>query len=179
MGPETRPSQISQLHLHFLSFCNGNSTFFPLSAESQWTQSGQLSGVELRRPAQASMSVLLEAGGSDVLLMALIGHCISLQLSKLCSLSTVALSVHRKLLIHITFWEQIPVDISSSFPVKHTTSGAWRWKICFRGWKQWAASADFGLLEYTLKGWLVASSIPTIKFFHIAVCVQFNLFITH
>lgn len=39
--------------------------------------------LELRRPAQTSVSVLLEAGGSDVLLMALIGHCISLQLCKL------------------------------------------------------------------------------------------------
>lgn len=64
-------------------FVMGILLFFPPPLpESPRTQSGQLSGMELRRPAQTSMSVLLEAGGSDVLLMALIGHCISLQLCK-------------------------------------------------------------------------------------------------
>ena len=58
-------------------FVNGNSAFFsPSPKNTKWTivRRGRL-----RRPAQTSMSVLLEAGGSDVLLMALIGHCISAQ----------------------------------------------------------------------------------------------------
>lgn len=63
-------------------FVMGILLFFPPFPESLRTQSGQLSSVELRRPAQTSMSVLLEADRSDVLLMALIGHCISRQFCK-------------------------------------------------------------------------------------------------
>lgn len=57
--------------------------FLNSPAVSRRTQSRQLSSTELSRPAQTAMAVLLEAGRSSVLLMALIGHCISPQLCKL------------------------------------------------------------------------------------------------
>lgn len=79
-------------------FVAGILLFFPpsLHPESLPTQSGQLSSEQQRRPAQTSMSVPLEAGGSDVLLMALIGRCVSLQLWKYL--------IHISLSLRVNFW---------------------------------------------------------------------------
>lgn len=61
---ETKPSQISQLHLDFLSFCNKDSVFCLLALNPIRAQSGQLSKVELRRPAP-NIHVCFTRGARD------------------------------------------------------------------------------------------------------------------
>lgn len=56
--------------------------FLPLPALNLSQHNVDDCPVQLRRPAQTSVSVPLDSGGSDVLLMALIGRCVSLCLWK-------------------------------------------------------------------------------------------------
>ena len=107
----------------------------PSLPESPWTQSGQLSGVELRRPAQTSMSVLLEAGGLDVLLMALIGHCISLQLCKY--LIRISFSLIAKY--------PPPSVWSERKSMRRQGAQKSRWKTKLYVSKTWGITADFNV----------------------------------